>query len=315
MRRAVPGFPRSSARSVPAPASVADVPNLTLLFERAREAVSRLPRQVIRPARSVRIHERGIHGRRRAGPGDSFWQFRHYHAGEPAYRIDWRRSARSEHLYVRQQEWETSRILWIACDLSASMNYRSRADLETKLEAALTLAFAAAMLGWQMGELIGVAGIPGRPFAASARRRLIAAFARALEAGDSDGFDTFVATRLPPHGRAILVSDFLIEPARLERLLARLVEARIATSLVRVEDPAERDFPFTGRVRIEGLEGEAPLLLENAGMARDEIDARLAAHARGLQALTMARGARLVTLGSDRPLADRVLALAGLLAP
>src|SRR3546814_1123769 len=38
----------------------------------------------------------GFHGRRRSGPGDAFWQFRHYRAGDPVRSIDWRRSARAD---------------------------------------------------------------------------------------------------------------------------------------------------------------------------------------------------------------------------
>ncbi len=308
----LPSFARERSG---APVPSADGADVHSLFERARDAVSRLPRHVLRPGRAVRVHERGIHGRRRAGSGDSFWQFRHYHSGEPAHRIDWRRSARSDHLYVRQREWETSRILWIACDLSGSMRYRSHSDIETKRDAAVTLAFAAALLGWRTGELVALAGADGRPFGAMARHRLVAAMQGLIGTEDGREWPDGLATgRLPAHGRAVIVSDFLVSLAALERLVRRLVERRIAVLLVRIEDPAERAFSFTGRLRLEGLEGEAPLLLEDAGAAHDEIAGRLAAHARALEGLAADHGARLVVSGTDRPLADRVLSLAGLLA-
>ncbi len=38
----------------------------------------------------------GIHGRRRAGPGETFWQFPHYEPQTPPPLIDWRRSASSD---------------------------------------------------------------------------------------------------------------------------------------------------------------------------------------------------------------------------
>src|SRR5271156_3722483 len=73
-------------------------------------AMPRLIREARRVAATV-IH--GLHGRRRAGPGENFWQYRRFVSGEPAARIDWRRSARDDHLYVREQEWEAAHTVWI----------------------------------------------------------------------------------------------------------------------------------------------------------------------------------------------------------
>ena len=40
--------------------------------------------------------------------GESFWQYRRFVSGEPSQNVDWRRSARDDHLYVREQEWEAA---------------------------------------------------------------------------------------------------------------------------------------------------------------------------------------------------------------
>ncbi len=53
----------------------------------------------------------GEHGRRRAGQGETFWQYRRAEAGDPFTSIDWRRSARSDRLYVRQTEWEAAQTV------------------------------------------------------------------------------------------------------------------------------------------------------------------------------------------------------------
>jgi uncharacterized protein (DUF58 family) len=50
----------------------------------------------------------GDHGRRRAGMGDEFWQYRPAHAGDSARMIDWRRSARSDSHFVREREWQAA---------------------------------------------------------------------------------------------------------------------------------------------------------------------------------------------------------------
>ena len=50
----------------------------------------------------------GEHGRRRAGLGDEFWQYRPAHQGDSARMIDWRRSARSDAHFVREREWQAA---------------------------------------------------------------------------------------------------------------------------------------------------------------------------------------------------------------
>ena len=64
----------------------------------------------------------GVHGRRRVGQGDSFWQFRRFVSGDPLARIDWRQSAKSgrgapEGWFIRETEWEAAQTvcLWRDC--------------------------------------------------------------------------------------------------------------------------------------------------------------------------------------------------------
>ncbi|GEQ99548.1 hypothetical protein JCM17845_01720 [Iodidimonas gelatinilytica] len=92
-------------------ASPALVPMMDL-WQRAQSLADRLPAHQIRADKRLHAAQKGVHGRRRAGPGDSFWQFRPYENGEQASNIDWRRSGRSDALYVRQQEWETAQNIW-----------------------------------------------------------------------------------------------------------------------------------------------------------------------------------------------------------
>jgi hypothetical protein len=52
----------------------------------------------------------GLHGRRRAGPGESFWQFRAFAQGEAAQRIDWRRELLP---LMRQQLAQCFKIVFV----------------------------------------------------------------------------------------------------------------------------------------------------------------------------------------------------------
>jgi uncharacterized protein (DUF58 family) len=77
----------------------------------ARSLAESMPRLILEARRIAATVIHGLHGRRRAGPGENFWQYRHFLSGEPARRVDWRRSARDDQLYVREQEWEAAHTL------------------------------------------------------------------------------------------------------------------------------------------------------------------------------------------------------------
>jgi uncharacterized protein (DUF58 family) len=87
----------------------------------------------------------GSHGRRRAGVGDVFWQFRRYEQSDAATLIDWRQSAKSDRLFVRQREEEVAQTYWLWCDASDSMDFKSDAATETKADRAMILMLAAAL--------------------------------------------------------------------------------------------------------------------------------------------------------------------------
>ncbi len=91
----------------------------------ARTLAESMPRLILEARRIAATVIHGLHGRKRAGPGENFWQYRRFLSGEPARRVDWRRSARDEHLYVREQEWEAAHTVWLWPDRSPSMVFTS----------------------------------------------------------------------------------------------------------------------------------------------------------------------------------------------
>src|SRR3979411_963418 len=86
----------------------------------ARTLAESMPRLILEARRIAATVIHGLHGRKRAGPGENFWQYRRFLSGEPARRVDWRRSARDEHLYVREQEWEDAHTVWRSAERCAS---------------------------------------------------------------------------------------------------------------------------------------------------------------------------------------------------
>jgi len=118
-----------------------------------------MPRLILEARRVATTVMHGLHGRRRAGPGENFWQYRRFVSGEPAARVDWRRSARDDHLYVREQEWEAAHTVWIWPDRSPSMVFASPLVRDTKLYRALVVAMALAEVLVEGGERVGIPGL------------------------------------------------------------------------------------------------------------------------------------------------------------
>src|ERR1700741_5413276 len=125
----------------------------------SRTLAASLPRLVLEARRIAANVIHGLHGRRRAGAGESFWQYRRFNSGEPSQNVDWRRSARDEHLYVREQEWEAAHTVWIWPDRSPSMVFRSPLARESKLDRCLVVAFALAEVLVHAGERGGMPGL------------------------------------------------------------------------------------------------------------------------------------------------------------
>ena len=279
----------------------------------AQAAAARLPPLVVEAERVAATIMQGAHGRRRAGQGDAFWQFRPYVAGDAAARVDWRQSAKAERLFVRETEWEAAQTVVLWRDASASMAWRSGPALPTKAARAELLLLALASLLLRGGERVRL--LPGPPRAFQGRGAL-AALADALGRTGDGGLDGgFAGAPLPRHGRVVLFGDFLQPPAELQAALAGFAAQPLRGQLLQVLDPAEEALPYAGRVEFRGLEGEAPLLLPRVEDVRGLYAERLAAHRAALAALARAAGWGFATHRSDAPPQLALLALWQALSP
>jgi uncharacterized protein (DUF58 family) len=217
----------------------------------SRTLAASLPRLVLEARRIAANVIHGLHGRRRAGAGESFWQYRRFVSGEPAQRVDWRRSARDDHLYVREQEWEAAHTVWIWPDRSPSMAFASQGARDSKLERALIVAFALAELLVEGGERVGIPGL----LSPTASRSVIDKMAQAMLHDDA------VRLSLPPSfvpsplSEIVLLSDFWSPIDEIRGMLAGLSASGAHGAMIQVVDPAEETFPYSGR--IEFVEPEA----------------------------------------------------------
>ena len=192
----------------------------------------------------------GGHGRRRAGPGDVFWQFRPAQAGDALRAIDWRRSARADEQFVRENEWQAAQAVQFWIDNSAAMQFSSQG--ESKQHRAAMIALALAILLNQAGERIGTSdgGLPPQT-----GRAQISALAQALARRASHDFGAPQIEGLTANSLAVFASDFFGDFAALRDTVTRAAGQQVKGVLLMVLDPQELHFPFQGRTLFESMAG------------------------------------------------------------
>ncbi|WP_227751550.1 DUF58 domain-containing protein [Tabrizicola oligotrophica] len=226
----------------------------------------------------------GEHGRKRAGQGDEFWQYRAAHAGDSARAIDWRRSARADTPFVREREWQAAQSVTLWVDPSRSMAFSGEKSRPTKADRARLLALALGVLMLKGGERVGLAGQPPRP-----GRAQVVTLANGLADGAED-YGVPDATGLVPLGRAVFLSDFLGPLEGIETALAYAADRGVRGVLVQLLDPAEEEFPFSGRTVFESMGGSLRHETQSANALRDRYLARLAERKDRLATLARAVG-------------------------
>ena len=282
------------------------------LRQRAEQQAAKLPPLLVAAERVAATVVQGVHGRRRVGQGETFWQFRRYGPGDSASAIDWRQSAKSQHLFMQETEWEAAQTVWLWRDTSPSMLYRSSNDLPTKAERAdlLLLAMAAMLVrGAERFALLG-AGLPpssGR----AAFHRLADIVMRRPEV--REGLPPFEP--VPRHAQIVLIGDFLSPPAEVRQAIQALAARGVSGQMLQVLDPAEESLPFDGRIRFHGLEGEPSTLINRTESVRGDYTQRIADHRAALADIARHVGWGFISHRIDRPPQNALLPLYMALAP
>ncbi|HEV7880151.1 DUF58 domain-containing protein [Bradyrhizobium sp.] len=248
----------------------------------SRTLAASLPRLVLEARRIAANVIHGLHGRRRAGSGESFWQYRRFVSGEPSQNVDWRRSARDDHLYVREQEWEAAHTVWLWPDRSPSMVFASKQARDSKLERGLIVTFALAELLVSGGERVGIPGL----MTPTASRTVIDKMAQAMlhdEATRSSLPPSFVPSAL---AEIVVLSDFWSPISEIKTMLGGLSASGAHGVLVQIVDPAEESFPYSGRVEFIEPEGGGAITAGRAEKWTGDYVARVARHRDEIRAET-----------------------------
>jgi uncharacterized protein (DUF58 family) len=272
--------------------------------ESALSLANRMPHLVLEARRVAANLAHGIHGRRRAGAGETFWQFRPFVTGEAAHRIDWRRSARDDRLYVREREWETAQTVWFWIDRSGSMGYVSDLAQAPKIERAIVLGLALADSFVEAGERVGMLGL----MSPRATRRIAETMAQTLVT-DRSALEEDLPPQAPvaPQHEAVLISDFLSPTREITAMVEGISSRGARGHLVMIVDPVEETFPFQGQAVLHDLEDGLSLRIGDAISWGRAYRLRIEQHREELQELARRRGWTLTIHRTDRPASEAAL--------
>ncbi len=239
----------------------------------------------------------GFHGRRRAGQGESFWQYRQAMPGDARASVDWRRSGKSDQQFIREMEWEAAQTVSFWVDDALAMDYRDSDDARarSKFERGALLALALSVLLIKAGERVALMGTdaaqpqPGR----AQLNRMALALGGPFREGRPD-YGAPPADRFARGGRAVFLSDFLGDLDGLAGPMAHAADQGVRGVVVQVLDESEEAFPFDGRLIFESMGGGSRFETQRARALRAAYRERLAERRAALAELAARFGWRML---------------------
>ena len=219
----------------------------------------------------------GLHRSRRRGFSTEFSDFKPYTPGDETRLLDWRVYARTDRLFVKCFEAETSLELALLLDASKSMAWRWQQCL-SKLEYATNLTAALACLHMKQQDQVGLLVHDARrlhflpPRCRKAQLEEIFAVLERVTPGSADTFPALVrglAETKRHRGMVIACSDLEEDENDLRHALRMLARTDNDVVLFHVLDRAEIELPFTDATHLRDSE-TAAVIPVNLRLFREE---------------------------------------------
>lgn len=238
----------------------------------ADEAAAGLPALLSAAEKAATSILTGDHAQRKSGGGEKFWQFREYAEGDRPQDIDWRRSARTERIFVRQKEWQTTQTVLFWCQNNRAMTYHARPHTPRKGDHAMILSLALAALFNAGGEMTGLLNGGMRPGRTESSRVRLAGALHETRTGDLPRTDGMT---IPLNGHVVLAGDFLTPPELIADCFDRIAARAAGATVIQILDPAEIELPFRGRMIFENELSGLKQNIDNVDAIRAEYRARI----------------------------------------
>ena len=199
----------------------------------------------------------GLHSTRFAGKGENFWQFKEYSYGENVASIDWRKSASSKKILIKQNEKELSKTIYLYFDNSLSMNYQSNYSSHSKLYISALLTLSLCKLFSYNKEEVFIFNSEVKPIKCSNNiNNFNNSFLSNNKIHNLPHLNLFKDKSL-----CFFFSDFMFEKKDLNNLLYKFKKRGILGYLIQVLDPMEISLKFEANVMLKDLETKKTISL------------------------------------------------------
>ena len=234
-----------------------------VLNERADAASHTLPPLLVEAERIAATVMQGIHGRKRAGPGESFWQYRAYGFGDSTSRIDWRKSARSSHVFIRENEWEAANTLWLWAPVKVhGFQIPSQQDNQARPRLSHD-----PCTGEPRSSRPGARGADRQSAEGEPCPRRTGAHGHLAVA--QRGASLPQSQHLQKFSSVVLLGDFLEKPEDIAATVRNLAARGVSGHIVQIVDPAEETLPYDGRIEFRDMDGPLKYLAGKTENLRD----------------------------------------------
>ena len=250
---------------------------------KAEELSNKIPSLYVKADRIANTIWEGMHNRNKDGLGDNFWQFRKYEYGDPAHLIDWKKTAKSNETFIQEKELQTLQNFVIWRDTSRSMNFRSSESIDTKLYRANLFTLTLTIILSKSGENIVLNGLKTELLKGSNAVNFVS---NQINEKVTDSFKSSPnINEIKNNSDVILIGDFLNNINETEKTIKELSNRGINGIIIQILDPAERFFPYKGRINFNGLEGEKNILIGKAESVRNDYKKAIKIHIEKLEKL------------------------------
>ena len=265
---------------------------------KAEELSNKIPSLYVKADRIANTIWEGMHNRNKDGLGDNFWQFRKYEYGDPAHLIDWKKTAKSNETFIQEKELQTLQNFVIWRDTSKSMNFRSSESIDTKLYRANLFTLALTIILSKSGENIVLNGLKSKLLKGGNAVNFVS---NQINEKVTDSYKSSPnINEIKNNSDVILIGDFLNNINETEKTIKELSNRGINGIIIQILDPAERFFPYKGRINFNGLEGEKNILIGKAESVRNDYKKAIKIHIEKLEKLTTSYSWKYILDNSDQ---------------
>ncbi len=265
---------------------------------KAEELSNKIPSLYVKADRIANTIWEGMHNRNKDGLGDNFWQFRKYEYGDPAHLIDWKKTAKSNETFIQEKELQTLQNFVIWRDTSRSMNFRSSELIDTKLYRANLFTLTLTIILSKSGENIVLNGLKTELLKGGNAVNFVS---NQINEKVTDSYKSRPnINEIKNNSDVILIGDFLNNINETEKTIKELSNRGINGIIIQILDPAERFFPYKGRINFNGLEGEKNILIGKAESVRNDYKKAIKIHIEKLEKLTTSYSWKYILDNSDQ---------------